>query len=59
MKWAKRSEYHAISDCKRYKVAVWYSNGVPMYLLSCGDESLGWHKTSKAAQRAAEKHKGA
>ena len=58
MRWAKRGDYYAISDCSRYKVAVWYSLGEPMYLLSYGNETLGWYDTAKQAQREAERHKG-
>jgi len=58
VRWAKRGEYYAISDCSKYKVAVWYGDGEPMYLLSYGNETLGWYDTAKQAQHEAERHKG-
>lgn len=59
MRWAKRSNYHVISDCGRYRIAVCYDRDGKMYLLSCGDQSLGWYESNQAAKRAAERHKGA
>lgn len=58
MKWAKRSDYHAVSDCGGYKIAVWCVNGEPAYLLTHQGRTLGWYDTSREAQRAAKEHKG-
>lgn len=57
MKWAKRNEWLAVSDCGRYRVARWVGHNGDWFLLSYRNESLGWHQTPKAAQHAAEQHK--
>lgn len=57
MKWAKRGEWLAISDCSQYRVARWVGHDGDWFLLSHRNESLGWYPTPKAAHQAAERHK--
>lgn len=54
MEWRKVSSYCIRSDCGRFRIAKWVSQGKAMYLLSDGDTTVGWYRDASKAKDKAE-----
>lgn len=54
MKWRKLSNYCIRSEGGRFRIAKWVSQGKDMYLLSDGNETVGWYRDASKAKDKAE-----
>lgn len=54
MKWSRVSAY--CIQCDGYKIAKW-AGRLDKYLLSRGEETIGWYDSAGEARKAAERHK--